>query len=544
MAFLANLSIRSAIAGILCLAFIESAGISLAGLWLWQQFHPDAEISTAFLIFAATLAVSLLIVYVLLIAFFQPLGSLSEVLKRAASDAEYSLRAPCLGEGEVSALCGSVNLLLARVEALRRGFDRVNKGIDTRVVARTAKLSMQRDLAEAANCAKSEFLASMSHEIRTPMTAILGYAGLLSEANGDTEELKEHAGIISRNGKHLLTILDEILDLSKIEAGRMSVERIACNPAQIVSDVAALVRPLAAQKSLEFALECKTPIPVSICTDPTRLRQILLNLIGNAVKFTQRGQVSLSVLMVDAAHGVPAQLAFEVVDTGIGMTPAEVERLFTPFTQAGIETTRKFGGTGLGLSISKRLAELLGGTIIVDSVPGQGSRFVLTVATGPLDGVERTKSLSHSAEISGTNGSPSKADRLDGARLLLVEDSEDNRRLITRVLEKLGAEVFVAENGRAGCDLALQSQVEGTPFDVILMDMQMPVLDGFSAVRELRSSNYVGPIVALTAGAMSRDYWKCLDAGCDDYAAKPIDPPQLVAMIRSYVYQAVSTSLH
>ncbi|MGE3316861.1 MAG: ATP-binding protein [Planctomycetaceae bacterium] len=512
---------------------------SLGGMWLAEGQLRLRAIGVV----AGALTMSYLGLIAIVPWILQPLSKLSNVLRNVGRDSDYTHRAPCVGQGELSVVCGAVNLLLARVEALRRGFDRVNRGVETRVVSRTARISMQRDLAEAANCAKSDFLASMSHEIRTPMTAILGYAGLLVEENASADELKEHAGIISRNGKHLLTILDEILDLSKIEAGRMSVERISCSPGQIVNDVAALVRPLAAQKSLVFEAGCRDAIPMTINTDPTRLRQILLNLAGNAVKFTQNGSVSLVVSTLEANDGSPSRLAFEVIDTGIGMTDEEIGKLFDPFSQTRVETTRKFGGTGLGLSISKRLAELLGGTIVVESNPGQGSRFILTVETGPLDGIERTNTLSSANPTPTPTNALSPSDRLEGARLLLVEDSEDNRRLISRVLMKLGATVVVAEHGREGVDLALQSQIQGDPFDVILMDMQMPVLDGYSAVRELRNANYVGPVVALTAGAMSRDYWKCLDAGCDDYAAKPIDPPQLVALIRQHVRETATVTM-
>ena len=393
------------------------------------------------------------------------------------------------------------------------------------------------DAAEVANRTKSEFLANMSHEIRTPMTAILGYADVLAGQVDDPEQ-REAINIIRRNGDHLLMIINDILDLSKIEAGKLQLERRASSPAAIVADVVSLLRLRADGKGLTLKLEFAGPIPETICTDPARLRQILLNLVGNAIKFTASGSVRIVVRLTGGDTPQP-RMVYEVTDTGIGMSAEQVENLFQPFQQADASTSRNFGGTGLGLAISKRLAEFLGGDIVVASRPGQGSTFVLTFDPGPLAGVAL---LEHPSEAISAPPAGSASERpqprLKG-RILLAEDGTDNQRFISFLLTKAGAEVTTVENGRQAMEMALAapsvpaSPDGGSPraFDVILMDMQMPVMDGYEATRRLRAEGYAGPIIALTAHAMAEDRRKCLEAGCDDYATKPIDRETLVNMI-------------
>ncbi len=392
--------------------------------------------------------------------------------------------------------------------------------------------------AEAANRSKSEFLANMSHEIRTPMTAILGFAEALLDEPGQEEappERREAVETIRRNGEHLLGVINDILDLSKIEAGKLDVESTTCSPAAVVAEVAALMRLRAEEKGLALHVEYDGSIPNTIRTDPLRLRQILINLVGNAVKFTETGRVRIVVRLVQVTDGAP-RLRFDVIDTGIGLTEEHRAGLFQPFTQADSSMTRKFGGTGLGLTISKRFAQMLGGDIVVDSVPGKGSTFSLVVETGPLDGVAlggKTKQ----AELLRTmaTDAPPKPDPpanvTPGCRTLLAEDGPDNQRLIAWILTKAGAHVTVAENGRVAVDEALAADDRAEPFDLILMDMQMPVLDGYLATRELRARGYRRPIIALTAHAMPEDRAKCLDAGCDDYATKPIDRHRLLKLV-------------
>ncbi|NMC34735.1 MAG: response regulator, partial [Veillonellaceae bacterium] len=397
--------------------------------------------------------------------------------------------------------------------------------------------------AEAANRSKSEFLANMSHEIRTPMTAILGYAEILLDpgeiANIPANRL-EAAQIIKSNGEHLLAIINDILDLSKIEAGKMSVERIPCSPSHLLGEVISLMSVRADAKGLPLYLEQEGSIPRTVHTDPTRLRQILVNLLGNAIKFTETGEVRLKCRFESDNIG-SGTLCFDVLDTGIGMSELQAASLFDPFTQGDASTARRFGGTGLGLTISLRLAEMLGGRIVmIRTQPGLGTHIQVTVATGPVD---QASILPDSASVitspapKDDQPRPTENQQLSGMRILLVEDGPDNQRLIRHLLRKMGAEVIVADNGQLGVDAVAAACAEHLGFHVILMDMQMPVLDGYGATRFLRERGYTGPIIALTAHAMSSDRQKCIDAGCNDYASKPIDSQQLADTIEKWASQ-------
>ncbi len=411
---------------------------------------------------------------------------------------------------------------------------------DARVICVGQDISRRREIAHAqrearvaaeqANAAKSEFLANMSHEIRTPMTAILGYADLLLEQE-DVAERRTSVETIRRNGRHLLTLINDILDLSKIEAGKMTVETVAFAPSTLLREVGELLEPRAASRGIRLEVVEETELPAAVASDPTKIRQILTNLVGNAIKFTSEGSVTVraSHEPIDAKS---ARVTFAVEDTGIGLTSEQAANLFSAFTQADTSTTRRFGGTGLGLAISRHMSELLGGTIEVESEHGKGSTFtanmVVSLDTAGLAGERSRLNLSGD----GTSG------KLD-ARVLLAEDGRDNQRLIAFVLKKIGATVVVANDGREAVDMALEAQDADDPFDVILMDMQMPVLDGYSATAELRAQRYVGPIIALTANAMEGDRDRCLHAGCDDYTTKPIKRAELVHLVRTYAATTV-----
>jgi len=410
--------------------------------------------------------------------------------------------------------------------------------------AKSAELERARQVAEQSTRAKSEFLANMSHEIRTPMTAILGFTEVLAEnVSASTPDTQEAVRTIMANGNHLLDIINDILDLSKIEAGKLPVDARKIPTVEIVHRVIELMRGRAQNKRLPLEIDFASYMPETITTDPMRLRQILLNLLSNAIKFTERGSVRLFVNFAPAmVDDVEPMLCFSIVDSGIGMTASQVDKLFQPFMQADASTSRRFGGTGLGLSISKQLARLLGGDIDVTSRPGVGSVFRLAVPVGSLEDVKMVDAQEWETAANRQSALPIAALPSDlHCRILLAEDVPANQRLISHILKRAGAEVHVVENGSLAVADALEAAAAGTPFDVILMDMQMPIMDGYEATETLRKRDYRRPIVALTANAMASDRDKCLDAGCDDFATKPINRGNLLGIIREQVTKARAT---
>jgi len=412
--------------------------------------------------------------------------------------------------------------------------------LELEVAKRSADLREALVRAEQSNHSKTEFLANMSHEIRTPMTSILGYTDLLIQESWGRDKAMDWLQVIRRNGEHLLAVINDILDISKVEAGKLIIEKVSCSPIELIHGVQEIMSPRAYEQGLDFSVQFIGPIPQTILSDPTRLRQVLMNLVGNAIKFTKSGgSVRVGCQMVETKQDKPNLIRFQISDTGVGMKPKLLGKLFQPFTQADATTTRKFGGTGLGLAISRRLAQMLGGDITVTSMPEQGSIFSVIVQTGSLDGATwvegdtvirpKTQTQSLSPRVL-PDANQAQNNLLAGARILLAEDGLDNQRLISLLLRRAGAEVTVVENGQLAYKQAMELLVQGKPFDVIFMDMQMPIQDGYSATKSLRSQGYAGPIVALTAHAMAGERQKCLDAGCDDYATKPIDVKRLIEL--------------
>jgi signal transduction histidine kinase/CheY-like chemotaxis protein len=394
------------------------------------------------------------------------------------------------------------------------------------------QMKLAKEAAEAANRFKSMFFANISHEIRTPLTAINGFAELLLNSERTDEQRTTDAGIIRRNGEHLLSLINDILDLSKIEAGKMSVDRILSCPAKIVGDVCSLMRHRATEKGLTLDVSFNGSIPKLIKTDPTRLRQVLINLISNAIKFTKEGSVSLAVSIQPAMHAENPVFEVKITDTGIGIPPERQASLFQPFVQADASITRQYGGSGLGLAISQHFARALGGDIALSSEPGRGSTFTITVGTDSLAGAAIDEHPEETMEAQDDFSGPKV--RISGS-VLVAEDGIDNQALIAAKLGETGLKLELAPNGQIACEKAVAAAERGKPFDLILMDVQMPVMDGFTAMLELRGKGYRGPIIALTANAMDRDRTKCLNAGCNEFVTKPIQMEKLFKAIGRYL---------
>ncbi|MEO0649566.1 MAG: ATP-binding protein [Planctomycetota bacterium] len=390
----------------------------------------------------------------------------------------------------------------------------------TRDVEQEARMAELLDAAESANRTKSEFLANMSHEIRTPLTAVLGFADLLLEGCPAPEDAAEFARTIQRNAGHLLQLVDDILDHSKIEEGKLAIEIQPVDPRQVATDVAELFEARARAKGLSLEVRLGAEVPTRIQTDGTRLKQVLANLVGNAIKFTEQGRVRIEL----DYDGDQRRLRTVVSDTGIGMTPDQLRRVFERFSQADASTTRRFGGTGLGLSISRELTRLLGGKLTATSELGQGTRFVVDLAPVQVDG---TASGPHVDEVPAALPTPSLA----GLRVLLADDGRDNRRLISLVLRRAGCTVEAVGDGHSAVDAVRRAAAGPEPFDLVLMDVQMPELDGYEATAALRRAGFELPIVALTAHTMSDERARAQAVGCDGFQSKPIDRVELLRAI-------------
>lgn len=373
---------------------------------------------------------------------------------------------------------------------------------------------------------KSKFLATMSHEIRTPLTSIIGFAEALSQEAMDIKDKATMTKNIIKNGKHLLKITNDILDISKIEANRMEFENAYFSPVELITDVEETVKKQFMEKGIQFYIEYVFPLPNAICNDELRIKQIILNLCSNALKFTKAGKVSIKVHCDIGSE----KIYFTVIDSGIGLTKEQIDKIFDAFSQADSSTTRKYGGTGLGLSLSKKFAEQMGGTIIVESLFNIGSQFCVSIDTGTIDSqqlITVKPDLPNKIDTIKYHFDYSHSVRGD---ILIAEDNPDNQQLLSILLSDIGAKLTFVENGRMAIDEALNER-----YDLIFMDMQMPVMGGLEATKKLRDANYKKPIVALTANAMKSDYDMCIEAGCDGFITKPINKEKLFQTIYKYL---------
>ncbi len=485
---------------------------SLGGLGLWARSSLAVERSAL----ASTRQVLLMGGAVaLLAAALLSLGLSRWAVSRIQQLSEATRR---IGRGEFDVALpeGRDDELGALFEAVREMARRLGAH-DRALIERNAQLvDLNRALIEASE-AKSEFLANVSHEIRTPMSAILGYTEMLrlEEHPAGSDEARAALERIHLNGSHLLELINDMLDLSRIEAKRMELEIVSCDARAIAADVIELIRVRAEGKGLELRMVADGPTAAIVRADPRRLRQVLLNLVGNAVKFTERGHVHVRLGAPE-----PDRVLVEVADTGPGLPATDVRQLFEPFVR-GRSSTQTSEGTGLGLAITQRLVEMMRGSIDVDTAPGRGSRFRVLLPTGsPGSGAGAAVALP-----------AADASACAGLEVLVAEDGADNQRLIRQLLERAGARVSIAPDGGDAVREALASRERGAPFDLILMDIQMPEVDGFEATAALRDAGWSGPIIALTAHAMADTRERCLAQGCDDFITKPISRAQLFEAI-------------
>jgi signal transduction histidine kinase/CheY-like chemotaxis protein len=432
---------------------------------------------------------------------FTRLDKLHGAVQCIAQGGNLDLRVRVPGNDEFSTLANDFNRMVDSIKETQRS------------------LGEASERAEAASRAKSLFLANMSHEIRTPMTAILGYTELLENPSLSAQDRQRYLSVVQQNGDALMALISDVLDLSRIEAGQMKVERQQCDLPVLMKEVLYSHNLKAAEKGVELVLEYSSVVPRRVSTDPFRIRQILGNLIGNAIKFTDQGRI---VARVRWEEGLQCWLHLEVSDTGIGMNEHDLARIFEPFSQADDSHTRRHGGSGLGLAIARQLARSLGGDIVATSRVGEGSCFRVHLQV--LADAEEVRLRPEQALGAEVRSQQLPAIRV-GGRVLLVEDNDVNRLLVQRILSRAGIEVVEAIHGQEAVECMERDQA----FDMVILDMQMPVMDGYVAAGMMRAMGYRGPILALTANVMADDRRRCLDAGCDDFLGKPVRAAKLLA---------------
>jgi signal transduction histidine kinase/ActR/RegA family two-component response regulator len=508
--------------------------VSEANQWADQaETHANASVSFTIASFVGLSVVVILLVLVqsrrIVSHIMRPIDRLTSAMQSYMNGESTQRASIDVSDNEVAVAAIAFNQLADVVNAktleLNGNIARLRQ-TEADLIVQATELERALVQANAASKAKSDFLANMSHELRTPLTAILGFTTLLESTSSSDDERKDQIQTIRRNGEHLLSLIGDILDISRIESGRHQLNLSPVNLPELCQQVVATFQAAAVSKSVQLVLDFDSPVPQHITADNTALRQVLINLVGNAIKFTQHGGVTLRVSM-NASAAAPT-LHFRVTDTGMGMTPEQLERLFKPFSQADNSITRKFGGTGLGLAISQKLAHLMAGQIAVASTPNVGSSFTFSLPISLVDAQSPSADFQIKAQVA-TEPSPVTNDKpLLGRKILYADDTSDNRALLKHLLKKLGATPTVVDGGQA----ALDEVEKNNHFDIILLDVQMPGLNGYDTARALRQRGITKPVMALTAHALPEDRQKCLAAGCDDYLTKPVDVQKLIRACR------------
>ena len=507
-----------------------------------REFYAQLQsyATVVFTVMLCSLAVAVLFASMMQSLISKPILQLADAARNITTNDDYTIRVATDSRDELGVLFRSFNRMVDKIQSSQTELKQANDEMEDRVEQRTRQLQNEivereriqqelvraKEAAEAASEAKSRFVANMSHEIRTPLNGILGFTDYVLMNDHDLAEAdrRDYLRTIKKSGESLLVLINDILDLSKIEAGQMEFEKVHFSPHDVIAEVISILRPNAREKNLKLEYQWESVVPESIQSDPLRFRQLLMNLVGNAVKFSEIGGVEV-VARLDRSS---RKLAIDVIDTGIGMPPEVQSALFKPFTQGDSSVTRRFGGTGLGLSICKFIATGLGGEVRVTSEVELGSTFTFTIDTGSLDDVRLLRHPVGDIVLEEIAAQPST--RLRSKRILVADDGETNRKLIHLLLIQTGAEVVMVENG-----LQAVTAARSNDFDLIVMDMQMPVMDGYSAAMRLRAEGFTKPIVALTAHAMRGDEDRCFEAGCSDYLTKPIRQELLLARLTSLI---------